>query len=651
MTKKKTSDVPTRIYSYRCLPPTTEAKRVEDQYRLAHQYRNAHVEIELRLRERLRDAQLAIPEVQLALNHYESADAAVESAYEDLRAAKSGVADPDLTAHRERLAAEKELRALRSNELREVKRTHHEDLLPGYEAVREKAHAERLAARKDYSTRGLRHGAYIRVEEAIQQATRSTKRPLHFERYDGTGSIGQQLTETKASNGVRGMTVNELHSCHDPRLRLEPLPENYWQLPRNHRRHAARLHMWLRIGSNPDRSPIFAEFPVTIHRPLPKDAIIKWAYVVRKKIGHHYEWRFQLTIESETFRTPTQAVGEGTCAIDLGWRRIFDDEGNQIGLRAGYAIDEHGKEREILVPEKLWRGMGKIYDLAKIRDQSLERAQFALSNWLVGRTISEWAVALDGERSSMLERLRGYDKWRSPRKLQAFIDRWCDRRITGDEEIFLAMQAWAKQDRHLQSWQEHQRDRLIAHRRETWRVIATELARTYAVLVVEDGTNRSPDRAGTMKLPNINGWERPAPEDGDPSDGREQRQMSRLAAVGELRAEFAKAASKTGARVEIEKAVNSTLECAWCSHVDHFDAAAELDHQCTACHRTWDQDANACRNLLHRHGLSSGPVPTTPPTTSSPVPPVEPQALAPRNHKKALGSSGSVAAPPSAPQP
>lgn len=27
---KKTSDVPTRIYSYRCLPPIAEEKRVED---------------------------------------------------------------------------------------------------------------------------------------------------------------------------------------------------------------------------------------------------------------------------------------------------------------------------------------------------------------------------------------------------------------------------------------------------------------------------------------------------------------------------------------------------------------------------------------------------------------------------------------------
>ena len=643
MSKKKTSDVPTRIYSYRCLPPTVEAKRVEDQYLLAHQYRNVHVEIELRLRERLRQVQLSVPEVAIALNHYESADAAVETAYDDLRAAKSGTAKPDLAEPRERLAAEKDLRAIRSHELREAKREHHETLLVGYEAAREQAHAERLAARKDYSARGLRHGAYIRIEEAIQQATRSTKKPLHFERYDGTGSIGQQLTQTKASGDVRGMTVSELHSCHDPRLRLEPLPEGYWQLGRNRRRHAARVRAWLRIGSNPDRSPIFAEFPVTFHRPLPKDAVIKWAYVVRKRIGYHYEWQFQLTIESEAFRTPTQAFGEGTCAIDLGWRRLFDDEGNQIGLRAGYVVDEHGKEREILVPEKLWRGMGKVADLAKIRDQNLEKAQFELSNWIVGRTIPEWETALDGERSTMLDRLRGYDKWRAPRKLQAFIDRWRDRRVADDEAIFQTMQAWAKQDRHLQSWQEHQRERLIAHRRETWRVIAAELARTYAVLLVEDGTNRSPDRAGTMKLPDIEGWERPEPQDGDPSDGREQRRMSRLAAVGELRVEFGKAVSKTGGSVEHEKTVNSTQECAWCSHVDHFDAAAELEHECSSCGKTWDQDANACRNLLHRHGLPS--------SSSVPVPPVAPQPLATTNHRKLHGSTGSSAAPPCSPEP
>ena len=78
---------------------------------------------------------------------------------------------------------------------------------------------------------------------------------------------------------------------------------------------------------------------------------------------------------------------------------------------------------------------------------------------------------------------------------------------------------------------------------------------------------------------------------------------------GELRAEILKAAPKRGARVEAEQAADSTKACAWCGSVEAFDAAASIEHTCSSCIRTWDQDANAARNLLHRHGLSSGPVP------------------------------------------
>jgi len=600
--KRKTSDVPTRIYSYRCLPPVTEQKRVEDQFYLAHQYRNALVEIELRLRERLRQVQLAHPVVGPWLVQYEGADAAIEDTFDDIRAAKSGTATPDLDAHRERLYAEQERRRECSFELRAVKLAHKDDLVPGYDAARKTAHAEMLASRADFIERGLRTGTYTRIEDAIKQAARSTKQPLRFERYTGEGSIGTQLTATNRSGDAMGMTVAELHSLQDTRVQLQPLPDNYNQMPRNRRRHAARVYAWLRLGTVPQkRAPIFAQFPVTFHRPLPKDAVIKWAYVVRKRIGHHFEWRFQLTIESETFRMPTQAFGSGVCAIDLGWRRIFDDEGQMIALRAGYLVDDQGREREIFVPEKLWRGMGKVIDLASIRSKNLDRALLLLRGWIndreiLKRPIPEW----------MAERTRGIAQWRAPRKLQALVDFWGrdENRFEGDNVVLNMTRAWAKQERHLESWQEHQRSRLIAHRRECWRVTATEIARTYAVIVLEDGSNHTPERPDvkSMKLTDIPGWEQPSPEEGDPSDGREQRRMSRLAAVGELRSEIMKATTKTGAAVEVAQTVRSTIECSWCSHVQtSFDARASITCTCEGCGRVWDQDHNAGRNLLKRH--------------------------------------------------
>lgn len=609
---KKTSDVPTRIYSYRCLPPVTAADRVEDQFRLASQYRNALVEVERDLRGWLRDVQVADVEVGPVLRAHEEAEVAVEATYDVLRAAKSGVADPDLSQQRDRLRLAKEIRVATAASLREVKQRRKEALLPGYVAARERSQVARKRARASFIDRGLRHGTYTRVEDSVKQAVKATHEPLRFKRYDGGGSIGTQLTAT--SPGVRevidadakalGMTVRELHSCLDTRFRLQALPEDYGQMPRNHRRHAARVRAWLRVGSNADRSPIFAEFPVTFHRPLPSDAVIKWAYVVRRRIGHRLEWRLQLTIESEAFRAPIQPVGDGACAVDLGWRRIFDDEGAVVGLRVGYVVDEQGHEREIRAPDGLLGGMGKVADLASIRDRAFEEARDRLVAWLAGRSLPTW----------LEEATRSLGQWRAQRKLQVLVDRWGRDRFEGDTEVVASLRAWAKQDRHLQRWQEHQRDRLIAHRRETWRRIAAELTRRYATILIEDGQNKG----DTMKLPEIDGWTRPTPEEGDPSDDREQRRMSRLAAPGELRAEILRAAVKRGTVVDVERGASSTQECAWCGCDEPWEAAATIEHTCVSCGRTWDQDANACRNLLHRHGSSSGPLPPRPAEVHAP---------------------------------
>ena len=271
MASRKISSIPTRIYSYGTSAPITEEPRVRDQFRLAHQYRNALVEIEHRLRTRIRDAQLAHPSIGPALIAYEESQENVDDAYDELRAAKSGTAEPNLDLPFARLDAAKELRDLRSDELRMAKaawidrlraeQAAHPILGPallacdaaqavvkaapndaakaalkaakktlklamiawrptlvapsndaalvfGYDDAREITERERKAARADYSGRGLRHGAYVSIEDSVRQAANSTKRPLSFERFDGSGKIGTQLTER--ADGVRGMTMREL---------------------------------------------------------------------------------------------------------------------------------------------------------------------------------------------------------------------------------------------------------------------------------------------------------------------------------------------------------------------------------------------------------------------------------------------------------
>lgn len=641
---RKTSTKPTRIYSYRILPPEDPEHRrlVDEQFWLAHQYRCRLTEIEIELRSRFRAIDLDHPLTREATTHWETQSTALDEAYTALRAAKAGRApaqrEDELIKQRIGVLKGDCSRAWRSvkaaRDLPEVK-DHHQ---PRYVAAREAAAVLRLEARAAFSAKGLMHGTYVNIERAVEKSVGSTGRPPEFKRYEGEGLIGRQLPRTRDRSGkLYSVTADDLYAGADSRVRMTSLPEGWEALSRSARRRIARpyrgsakrqrhgegwqeiparlngQYLEMQFGWGPAKRPsTWIRFPLTHHRRMPVDAEILWVHIKRWRIGFHYEWRVQLTIESDTFHRPEKplAVG-GTCAIDIGWRRLFNDTGEQTGLRVAYLVDEQGGEREIRAPDGLWQRLAKVYSLAQIRSRELDAARDQLVAWIRDREMPDWFV----------ERAKGLPQWRAPRKLQRLVDIWQREenrydaggapRIEGDGEILARLQAWAKQDRHLWSWEAHMRDRTIAHRREVWRQTGAELARTYHTILVEDGLCRSENRVGQMKIVDIEGWNKLPPEEGDPHEGREQRRQSRMAAPGELRMAIAQAAHKTATTVvDVARGKKSTRECAWCGHnQEHADFAASIQIQCERCFRVWDQDANAARNLLHRRGLSSGPVP------------------------------------------
>jgi hypothetical protein len=633
---RKTSTKPTRIYSYRILPPEDPAHRklVDDQFYLAHQYKRRLTEIEVDLRASFRAIDLDHPITREAYAAWEARSTALDATYTALRQAKSGKAPDqrDLDSFRALLQSGKrdcskawrDVKAARATP--EVK-DHHQ---PRYTASRELAAKQRLDARAAFSARGLLHGTYVRIEQAVEKSVDSTGRPPQFRRYEGEGTIGRQLPRLRDKSGLLyGVTTRDLYSGEDSRVHLTPLPDGWEKLSRTARRRAAKPYRgsakrqphgdgWqeiparldgqyveMQFGWKPaDRPSTWIRFPLSHHRRLPDDAEILWAHICRWRVGIHYEWRMQLTIESDTFRRPETATAlGGTCAIDIGWRRIFDAGGNQVGLRVAYLVDEHGHEREIRAPDGLWQRLAKVYSIAQIRSRALDAARDQLVAWLHGRQPPEWFGDLT----------KGLPQWRAQRKLQRLTDIWKkeEHRFDGDGDILASLLAWAKKDRHLATWEAHMRERTLANRRETWRQIAAELASTYQTILVEDGLCRSEGRERQMKITAIEGWDKKAPEEGDPHEGREQRRQARMAAPGELRLAITHATHKTASTViDVSATKNSTRMCAWCNHVQvRADFAATIEIQCEGCGRTWDQDANAGRNLLHRRGLSSGQIP------------------------------------------
>lgn len=592
--KRKTSTLQTRVYSYGALPPTSGGERMEEQFKLAHRYYNELISIYRRRRERIAQIQKEHGTLGPLLSAVATAESELEAAVTRVKASKAGRAVVDAEAAEMLRAVRVLLRSARAR-VKEGRAALRDELKPLYGGVTDALRAEVRGAR---AACGVYWGTYLKIEEAAEQADRASGPvPPRFRSYDGSGKLAVQLQH--------GIAVNEVMSCLDTRLRIQAPPADTYDLPRHRRRIASRTKAWVRIGStsaaestsadSPPRngSPIFVEVPIVLHRPLPPDASIKWAWLLRRRIGLHFEYRLQIVLEAESF-SALRSCGDARAqaiAIDLGWRNLPDGG----GIRVAYWHDTDGAHGQVRVPEKVSLGLAKCDDLRSIRDNNFNAIKLGLRAWLGTQPeIPEW----------LRERVTHLHQWHAQGRLAGLLRLWRAQRIAGDEDIWTRMESWAKQDRHLLAWEAHQRDRRINHRRETYQVWATQIARQYRTVVLERFDLTA---FATLELP----------EDGDPADGLLQRYTARLAAPGELREAIIKAAARTGAAI-VQNAGDtrhSTTECDCCGTVGA--ATPQLMIVCNACGVEHDQDARAARNLLRRwRERDSGDVP---PSKSSPV--------------------------------
>lgn len=563
--KRKTKDTPTRTYSYGCLPPTKGREVLDEQLRLANDYRNKLVEIEHRYRDRVQEAMRSAPEVAETTARVDALDAALRGVRSTIGAKrKEGGRSTDTSAEAaEAGALIAELRQARGA-LREAKLR-----ARGDEQLQQRLRAAEDHRREDIrnarKASGVYWGTYLYVDDTIDQARRKPT-PPRFRRYDGSGCIAVQLQ--------KGISVARLFGGKDRRLRIAPLPEGVYDLTRHQRRRATRTTMWIRTGTGTEenpRDPRWIEFPIILHRPLPSDALIKWARVSRRAIGRFHEYQLQLVVESASFRPAAAPAGTGTVAIDLGWRNKPDGK-----IRVAYWLDDRGNSGEILVPTRTQDGNAKADELKSIRNAAFIDAREALHTWRRACSMApQWLAELTEH----------IDQWCGPARLAAVVDQWTQRRFDGDEAIYSMLAQWAKQERHLRWWEIHQRGRRARHRREEYRRFATHLARTYATIVLEKF-----DLQSVITTPNA--------EAGARAIGRAQRRTAKLAAPGELRQAIKDAAIKRGATIVELSAMHTTQTCSSCGVCEPFDASPSIEHTCVHCGAMWDQDYNACANLL-----------------------------------------------------
>lgn len=553
-------------YTYGLRSPIENRDRVLDQLRLASVYRNKLVEIELARRA---DTDATLRELCPGLLECEAALAEVNSTIESVLTQQRGrnqrargmTDEVDFRARLAELKPRRKELAVERKRLRDGSFAQEATQFRLAE-VNETASAAIRAAR---AACGVFWGSYLLVEQAADAFRKGA--PPVFRGYRGEGRIAVQLQG--------GMTWDEASSGDDARLRIVCMPQTQQRIAKNGtvlptpgaRRQAEQYTLWLRIGSD-GRAPIWATWPLILHRPIPDMTRIMWAIVQRRIIAGKDRWQLTLSLRDDTdlafIRRDVAATG--VVGIDIGYRLMPD--GRQ---RVAYWHGSDGASGELELPSWTVDGWRKVEDLQSIRDKIHNEARAELKLWLDEHPHPEW---LDEETEHM-------HAWRRLSRLDRLVVDWRGKRCDGDAEILSSLEAWRTQERHLWQWQENLRDQLLAWRKNCYREFAATMRRRYRAIAVEDMDLRSA----------IHDVLRP---DEERETVTAQRRMARFAALSVL----VGCIRDSGAEVLMVDRAGTTSNCHECGYANDVDA--KLMHVCCGCGVEFDRDANAAKNIRAR---------------------------------------------------
>lgn len=424
---------------------------------------------------------------------------------------------------------------------------------------------------------GVYWGTYLSVEDSMQGSRSGA--PPQFRRWEGHGKIAVQFQG--------GLTAEKLLEAQDTRMRIEQVNGKHWLA-------------YLRIGSE-RREPIFAGVPFILHRDLPDDATAKWAYLIQRRIGTQTRWELQVILSRESWRKDGTAES-GNVGIDVGWRRVKE------GLRVAYWVGSDGQEGQLVLPDDhigMWK---KAESLQSICSRHMDYIRPILAKWMREQeSLPEWFLRRFVKRGEALpsvhEAASWLLMWKSSARLAALIVEWRGNRIDGDQRpidgaaearslmqldqqhygapssIYEIMEAWRKKNKHLTDWVSFQRQKAINRRMDTYRKFADMLRKKYGTAHVED-VNWSK----AMRLPQVE----------DEAVSGAIKEYQRVASVGLL----LRCLSESMAGVVKVSAEETTSRCAACGEISGEPNPEMMNHTCTECGETYDQDKNAARNLL-----------------------------------------------------
>jgi hypothetical protein len=572
---RKTSTVPTRVYKYGLRPPTENAELVDALFAQTRVHYNKLVTIENIRRSRYRMARARLFPAYGALEkQWSKLEDEIELTRRSINNTKSSSrtrsvppsASQGITALKTRQKEiTKQLQAMRPET------TRHPELVEVSKSASADARSAIKALRKD-----LYWGSYQLCERSLDQASKDS--PFEISYND------KPPHQCKSRVGVQlqgGISVAELST--DTQLQIAPMPQ-FRTRPTGRvfaRGAWARTTLRIRVDSTDKGRPVWADFPMVMHRPLPPDSRIMGAYVTRQPCSVRIPWRYSLCISLESLLTDRQSSSTdqvGTTAINFGWRQI---EGK---LRVATVNPEGKTPFEIRLPRKIVGGHRFSNRLQGLVDDKLEEVKKALGAW-----IAENETSLPPDFVASFANLSA---WRSSHRLAELAWYWRDHRVAGDQLIYAIVEQWRDRYRHLKDWLDHHRQHLLDWRLDYYRRIAKKIACSNRRLVVDD-----------FKISDV--ARRKKPEEVE--EGGQQANTNRvIASPGELRRCIVGACTKYHCEILMAPSTNNTRRCNVCGDLYEWDPSRELVHECPGEGAVWDQDVNNTDNLLDH--VASGDV-------------------------------------------
>lgn len=556
--KRKTSSVPTRIWNFWCYKhPTMNEEAMNEQFKLGRLYKNKLIELEKERRASYDTLMKQTDELAPVEAKIVEKDGLIEEFRRQIRAtrqaARTRVDTLALSARVKEMC--EEVRALKEHR-KAIKAV----LKVRLEGPIDVLYADFYAKKKlAYNESKAFWGTKLLIDKELEAASSTPSGP-QFCRWDGRGRIGVQLQDR--------MTVTKLFS-QNTWLRLcladETLPSTSGK---------RRLDsVMMRIGSTEADGPLWVKFPCRLHREIPPDGQVKWAWIRRYKVGPRTRFELSLMLEARSFAVIPKKMprSPNVVGIDIGWRK-------QNELRFAYYNDGHS-DGEYTVPSRTTGKIGHAEGLRSLRDELFDTARDVLSKFVASNP--------DDMPTLIRESLAYLPQWRSSARLMTALRRWKEARFVGDKDVWPVMAHWMSRENHLHLWESGERRAALAHRLDFYRNLAKKIAQSYDVVAIEDFDLRKVAERGS-------------PEKRDPDPHQAARHQRFIVAVSKFRQELVFACQKAGTRVMKVQAAGTTVDCSFCGHTEHWDQAAQLVHTCSSCGRTWDQDDNGGRNIRLR---------------------------------------------------